>query len=67
MIYGRNFWFSFGERVRLGTCLSWWKPWDELKLSRSISVTRLYNIEVPFITIDIALFCVEIELMLYII
>lgn len=64
---GRCFWVDIGEHVRMGLCLSWWKPWDKIKLSRSISIKRFYNAEIPFIYIDISVICVELEWMLYII
>lgn len=64
---GRCFWVDIGEHIKIGACLSWWKPWNKLKLSRSISINRLYNVEIPLLSIDIAVFCIELEWMLYII
>lgn len=66
MINKHTWWASFGKNVRIVLSLSYWNPLDELEIRRSIKISRFISVDIPFISVVIALLCFEMEWQLYI-
>ena len=62
---GRTFWVHFTEDIACSLSLNWWHPFDKFEFRRSLKIERFSNVEIPFISIVLALWCIEVEWNLY--
>ena len=65
MEHGHAWWFTIEDKLRCCINLSCWNPIDKFEFRRSLEVKRFYNIEIPFISVVLAIWFIKFEWYLY--
>ena len=63
--FGHTWWINFTDDIACSLSLDWWHPFNKFEFKRSLKIERFTSAEIPFISIELALWFVKVEWNLY--